>query len=64
MLRSEETTMAQTLNIEGDGAAAAPPFEPLAGTNYDSCYRNNLRGLPIFIQRTLAEQAGVQDAAV
>ena len=56
--------MAQTLNIEGTGAAAAPVSNllperitiPVTGMTCAACQS--------FIQRTLAEQAGVQDAAV
>jgi P-type Cu+ transporter len=64
MLRSEEIIMAQTLNLEGTGAAAAPVSNllperitiPVTGMTCAACQS--------FIQRTLAEQAGVQDAAV
>jgi P-type Cu+ transporter len=64
VLRSEEIIMAQTLNIEGTGAAAAPVSNllperitiPVTGMTCAACQS--------FIQRTLAEQAGVQDAAV
>ena len=64
MLRSEEIIMAQTLNIEGTRAAAAPVSNllperitiPVTGMTCAACQS--------FIQRTLAEQAGVQDAAV
>src|SRR6202030_799915 len=64
VLRSEEIIMAQTLNIEGTGAAAAPVSNllperitiPVTGMTCAACQS--------FIQRTLAEQAGVQDATV
>jgi P-type Cu+ transporter len=64
MLRSEEVTMAQTLKIEGtEGTAAAvsnvSPERitiPVTGMTCAACQS--------FVQRTLASQAGVKDAAV
>src|SRR6266699_701738 len=64
MLGSEEIAMTQTLKIEGSEAAAAAESNvlperitiPVTGMTCSACQS--------FVQRTLASQAGVKDAAV